>query len=192
MFFLFILLFITSCQKSIPIVIDGESDYVVIIPFEAKKADSTAASYLTKYIREMTGAELPITTDQAVPEVHEFCIGNTNRNAFPYDSFAPDGFLLGTDGEKVFIAGGAHKGPVYGVIELLERWGCRMFSPTESYIPNKEELILEAFMVMDEPANNLRIINGKMTADPEFVDWLRITTIPEVAPQDIMYTLFTG
>jgi len=181
-FLLFISIIFSSCQQNIKIVEEGVSKYTIIIPQKASKSDSTAAHYLSKYIKEMTGADLPVSNDLEEPKDYEFCIGNTNRNAFPYHGFVPDGFIIGSEGEKIFIAGGSHKGPIYGVIELLERWGCRMFSPTETFIPKVNDLHLAPITFMDAPKNNLRIINGRMTSDPEFVDWLRITTIPEVAP----------
>jgi len=173
---------LTSCQENIIIVNDGRSEYTIIIPEGAIKADSTAANYLSKYIREMTGAEIPVMSDAVAPSDHEICIGNTNRNELTYKDFPPDGFLIFVQEKKIYIGGGSHKGPIYGVVELLQRWGCRRFSPNETYIPKMEELSFSPIKIIDAPANSLRIINGKMTADPEFVDWLRITTIPEVAP----------
>lgn len=175
-------LLITSCQENIHIVNDGRSNYTIIIPEQASKSDSTAAQYLSTYIRKITGAEIPVMSDSVAPANHEICIGNTNRLKLPAEGFSPDGFILVSEGEKIFIGGGAHKGCIYGVIELLERWGCRKFSPDESYIPKSETLSLAPIKFADEPANALRIINGEMTKDQEFADWLRITTIPEVAP----------
>ena len=180
--FLLISILITSCQQSINIANDGNSNYTIIIPQNAGKTDSTAASYLSKYISEMTEADIPVLHDSVAPGDFEICIGNTNRYDFSEEEFAPDGFAIKSLDDNLFVAGGDGKGTIYGVIELLERWGCRMFSPDEMYIPKYDELSLDPIDFYDSPANSLRIINGKMTADPEFVDWLRITTIPEVSP----------
>ena len=180
--FLLISVLITSCQQSINIANDGNSNYTITIPQNAGKSDSTAASYLSKYIGQMCGAYIPVLQDSSAPGDYEICIGNTNRFDFSKEEFAPDGFVIKSLDDKLFIAGGGDKGTIYGVIELLERWGCRMFSPDEMYIPKYDELSLDQIDFYDSPANSLRIINGKMTADPEFVDWLRITTIPEVSP----------
>ncbi len=179
---LFISIMIGSCHQDMKIVEKGFSKYTIIIPQEANKSDSTAAYYLSKYIRSMTGAEIPIKSDIVAPAVHEICIGNTMRHKLPNKGFPRDGFLIISKEKKIYIGGGSHKGTIYGVIELLERWGCRRFSPTEAHIPKMDDLSFAPIEVLDAPTNSLRIINGKMTTDPEFVDWLRITTIPEVAP----------
>lgn len=179
--FIFLLL-LSSCQQNISIVKDGISEYSIIIPEKASRADSTAAQYLSKYIIQMSGAELKVSSDTLAPSDFEICIGNTNRHSYPYDGFQADAFLITPEEEKIFIAGGSHKGTIYGVIELLEVWGCRRFSPDEIFIPQRSDLNLAPVKIFDKPANTLRIINGKMTSDAEFADWLRITTIPEVAP----------
>ncbi len=175
-------LFITSCRHDINIVKNGKSIYTVIIPVEATKSDSTAARYLTRYISEMSGADIPVFTDNTPPGNHEICIGNTNRGASLHDSLAPDAYHIMTNDRKVFIYGGSHKGTIYAVIDLLEGWGCRRFSPEEYYIPTVKTLSLSPVDRTGIPANDLRIINGVMTGDPEYADWLRISTIPEVFP----------
>ena len=179
---LWISLLITSCQQDINIAHNGKSSYTIIIPQDAGKNDSTAASYLSKYIREMSGADIPILHDSVAPNANEICIGNTNRYDFPNEVFAPDGFRIKSLDNKLFVVGGNNKGTIYGVIKLLEGWGCRKFSPDEMYIPEYNELSLDPIDFNDSPANTLRIINGKMTADQEYADWLRISTISEIFP----------
>jgi len=180
--FLLISVLFTSCQKGLRITNEGKSNYVIIIPTKSNKSDSTAASYLSKYISEMTELDIPVLHDSAAPGNFEICIGNTNRFDFSKEEFAPDAFRIRSMDEKLFIVGGNRKGTIYGVIDLLEQWGCRKFSSDESHIPKYDHLDLDPIDRYNAPANDLRIINGKMTANPEFVDWLRITTIPEVAP----------
>ncbi|MEN8224442.1 MAG: DUF4838 domain-containing protein [Bacteroidota bacterium] len=170
-----------SCKKEINIVNDGESRHAIIISQNACKSDSTAALYLAKYILDMTGADIPVFHDSSPSTEFEICLGSTNRHEFD-ESFQPDGYRVMTEGNKLFIAGGDQKGIIYGVIDLLERWGCRRFSPDEMYIPSMDKLSLEAINIYNLPANSLRIINGQMTKDPEFADWLRISTIQETFP----------
>ena len=129
----------------------------------------------------MTGLEIPVLEDSSPANDFEICIGQTNRRETA-DKLAPDAYSILTEGNTLFINGGKNKGTIYGVIDLLERWGCRKFSPTEKYIPSYDQLDIPALDFTNTPLNSLRIINGHMTADEEFSDWLRITTIPEIAP----------
>ena len=174
-------LFITSCDNSLKITDSGQSAYTIIIPEHASYADSTAASYLAKYIHQMTGVDILVHDDRSPESAFEICIGRTNRFD-PIDDLEPDAFVVKFADNKMINAGGKNKGSIYAVIELLERWGCRKFSPTESYIPTHDILSISPVGLADSPLNGMRIINGQMTTDDEYADWLRITTIPEVAP----------
>ncbi|MBN2172540.1 MAG: DUF4838 domain-containing protein [Bacteroidales bacterium] len=169
-------------SQHLNIVMDGSTNYTIIIPKQASKNDSVAASYLSEYILKMTGVSIPVFKDDRPRENFEINIGNTNRQNFAENHLPPDGFGIKTSGNHLMISGGSHKGTIYGVIELLERWGCRKFSPDEIHVPAYDNLILPQINFRDEPANELRIINGRMTIDPEFVDWLRISTIGEMSP----------
>ena len=181
LFLLLISLSVFSCNRPFEVVRNGESEFVIIIPQDAGRHDSTAAKYLSTYLRVMTGAAIPVLSDAEPAGRYEFCLGNTNRlNSGP--PVAPDAYSIITEGQKVHIYGGEGKGVIYGTIELLERWGCRKFSPTEANIPHYDRLTMDRLNVHRSPKNHLRILNGRMTQDPEFADWLRIATIPEVAP----------
>ena len=177
-----IIILLASCRQEFNFVHHGKTDYSIIIPHKYGKSDSIAAGYLAKYIQEMTGVKIPVLTDSEEPNEYEICIGHTNRFDFSNEVFDPDGFLIKTQDKKLFIVGGDHKGAIYGVIKLLEKWGCRKFSPNEEFIPTYEELAFIPIDFRDAPANELRIINGHMTSDHEFVDWLRISTIAEMSP----------
>ena len=170
-----------SCSNSLEVVKHGSSDYVIIIPQVATTNDSTAASYLVEYIGAMTGMQLEIMTDAVSHGKNEICIGKTNRSANEND-LAPDAYHIYTEANKIFISGGAGKGVIYGVIGLLEKWGCKRFSPDEVNIPYHTVLRLGETDITCSPKNQLRILNGRMTQDAEFADWLRVATIPEVAP----------
>jgi hypothetical protein len=177
-----LIMILSSCQDRIELASKGESIYSIIIPEDYTASDSLAAGYLSDYIFKMTGASLPIILDTIASSEYEICIGNTNRKDFNSGEMAEDAYIVQTDVEKIFIVGGTHKGTVYGVIDLLEYWGCRRFSPEEAYVPEINELMLPDINIHDEPLNTLRVINGYMTRDPEFSDWLRISTIQEFSP----------
>jgi hypothetical protein len=175
-------LILSACNQRLTIVDQNKSPYTIILPANATAGDSAAARYLVSAISEMTGVELPVVTDEQPEGKHEICIGPTTRTAPELAPEHPDGYRIKTEDDKLMITGGSGKGTIYGVIDLLETWGYRKFSPAESFIPQVEELTLQPMDHADEPANSLRIINGRMTQDNEFVDWLRVSTIAEMSP----------
>ena len=42
---------------------DGHSDYSIVLPADASKSETTAAKELQEYLRQISGATLPIVTD---------------------------------------------------------------------------------------------------------------------------------
>lgn len=177
-----ILMLISSCQDRIEIAHSGQSKYAIVIPEDYSYADSVAASYLSKYIFQMTSSIIPVMLDTAAEGEYEICIGNTNRKETADENPGIDSYIIQTDSPKLFISGAKPKGTVYGVIDLLEYWGCRRFDPGEAYVPKVKSLVLPQLYISEEPKNTLRVLNGHMTADPEFADWLRISTISEFSP----------
>ncbi|MDT8393003.1 MAG: DUF4838 domain-containing protein [Bacteroidales bacterium] len=171
-----------SCQQVTEIASNGQSEYHIIIPADYEPDDSIAAEYLSEYVLQMTGAGIPVVSDTAAVSAREICIGNTNRTKIPGDEMPPGAYHIFLRNHKLFITGGEQKGTVYGVIDLLEHWGCRRFSPDEAYVPEYEKLVLDDTDVYEAPMNSMRVLNGKMTLDPGFADWLRITSIPEFSP----------
>jgi hypothetical protein len=175
-----------AMSQNIQIVQNGKSDFVIIVPKQSGNSDSIAAIYLQQYILQMTGVSVPIFSDDTPERTLEISIGATNRlgkeELKTTQNLHPDGYFIRPSNNKIHILGGSNKGSIYGVITLLENWGCRKFSPGEAFVPTLENLSLSPVVIRDEPKNDLRIINGRMTNDPEYVDWLRITTIKELSP----------
>ena len=59
------------------------SGYQVVIPAGASTAAMYAATELVKYVKKITGTELPVVTDDAPAQDKEILIGKTNRFGTP-------------------------------------------------------------------------------------------------------------
>ena len=66
-------------MKNLNLVVDGVSEYVIVRGENASPSEVTAASELQSYLKQISGAELPIVTDSAEPVVKEIVVGKTNR-----------------------------------------------------------------------------------------------------------------
>ena len=174
-------------QKSILLVQGGKSHYSIVIPLKPTPADTRAAEILRQAIMKISGAELPIRTDHSAAGRFEISIGNTNRLKSITDKEIltkvkdADGFAVFSEKEKIYILGGTHKGAIYGVTSLLEKYlGCRKFSPNFEYYPKLGDIQLPPIKFVDKPFNSLRIINGTFSLDPDYQDWQRLDNIDEV------------
>jgi len=87
-----------------------------------------------------------------------------------------DGFVATTSTGNLYVCGGGGRGVVYGVVHLLEKYfGCRRFSPTAEVFPKRDDLFLGCILEADNPANDVRAVDGEFSLDPDYRDWLRLT-----------------
>lgn len=126
----------------------GRSEFVIVVADDASPSTKYAAQELQRWLREMTGATLPIVSDEGQPRPHEIILGdNAHLRRLKVDvdfaKLGKEGYVLRTQGPHLVIAGGALRGNLYGVYGLLEdHLGCRWFTPTVSRIPHVERLVV--------------------------------------------------
>lgn len=99
-----------------------------------------AGGELRRYIREMSGADLRAAADAATDPV--IVIGlrdelsTEDRAVLPPSAPGCDGYAIAVLAAKagrparIVIGGDNGRGAIYGVYDLLERFGCRFFYPT--------------------------------------------------------------
>ena len=115
----------TSAELSdtVELVKDGVSEYVIVRGENATDYEIKAANELQSYLKQISGAELPIVTDSAAAAEKEIVIGVTNREAegqFDRAELEDDGFIIKTDAGKLWLIGGERAGTLFAVYELLE------------------------------------------------------------------------
>lgn len=141
---------------------NGKSDYKVVVSAQASPSERLAAKEFVSFIKQITGAELPVAEDTAPEEKHEVLIGYTARECVAYgkvslDQCGDEGFIIKADGEKLVIAGGRLRGTLYGVYTFLEDYtGCRWFTPKLSRIPKKSDILIPEISRFEKPALEYR------------------------------------
>ena len=110
----------------------------IVIPSDATEQETYASEELRNYLDLMTSAVFDIA--KAPVEGPQIALGRA-AHAFiaPDDGLGEDGFILRTLPGAIAIAGGK-RGVIYGVYELLERLGCRFFTPESEKVPCRVEL----------------------------------------------------
>ena len=137
---------------------NGKSDYSIVIAPDASQSERHGAEELQKFLEQMSGARLPITTD---PRRRMVLVGNSaaleNLNLrIPFADLGPEGFALKTSGHNVVIAGGRLRGSMYGVYTFLEKLGCRWFTPELSRIPKTRTITVGPLDEKQTPAFEYR------------------------------------
>lgn len=121
-----------------------DSFYQIIYPQNPTPSLKFAARELKKYLFTITGAMIPEFQDNRHVEDKEIVIGFTSRGGYSeseMEELGKEGFIIKTEGERIFIIGSGVRGALYGVYTFLENYcGCRFYTNDFEKIPRNEEL----------------------------------------------------
>ncbi len=140
----------------------GRSSYSIVVATNALPSERYAATELQSYLEKISGAKLPIVTDDVRPGSREILLGDNAHlrklgSKVDFAGLGTDGFVLRTAGDRLIIAGGKPRGTLYGVYELLEqKLGVRWFTPEVESVPRTNHILLPALDQTNVPALEYR------------------------------------
>ncbi|NUQ64121.1 MAG: DUF4838 domain-containing protein [Pirellulales bacterium] len=141
---------------------NGQSPYRIVVAENASPSTKHGAEELQKFLAEMTGARLPIVSDQEPAGPREIFLGDSARframkTGIDPASLGREGYVIRAVGAHLVIAGGSVRGNLYGVYGFLEdHLGCRWFTPDCSRIPKRPRLAIGAIDDRQVPALEYR------------------------------------
>ncbi|MBS2034750.1 DUF4838 domain-containing protein [bacterium] len=176
-------LFVIGVARGEPIelVKDGKSSAYILVRAEAGRWERQAAQDLAIVVRKMTGASLPVVNRQQ--EGFPIVVGDLARPrlAEQLERVIPkqpvlrsDAIALAVDSQGLYLAGSNDDSHYFAVAELMRRWGCRWYLPTDlgECIPQQTSLSLEPFSYSYAPPFEVRGYwiswNGDRTGYEEF------------------------
>ena len=127
---------------------NGQSAYQIVLADDASPSTRHGAEELQTFLQQMTGATLPIVSDQQPQGPKEIILGDNAHLqklglAIDFNVLGNEGYVIRSVGDSLVIAGGALRGNMYGVYGLLENHlGCRWFAPGVSRIPKSTRLAI--------------------------------------------------
>lgn len=141
----------------------GPEGCVIVRPAGASPSQVYAADELRRFVGEMTGVPLPIVSDDGPLPARAILLGDTRHTgrllggAVDLAALGDDGFRLKTCPPHVLVVGGPVRGTLYGVYELLERFGgCRWYTSWHSVIPAREAFTVPPLDETQRPAFVMR------------------------------------
>jgi hypothetical protein len=136
---------------------NGKSKYVIVVNDDAFYSEKTAAAELHDYLKQISGADIPVTNK----------VSSTEKNViigFDEASFKElgismkqpeeddEGFTCFSDKGNIFIYGGSHRGTMYGVYSFLEKlFGVRWYAPDCTIVPKMNKFKFKDFSWSEEP-----------------------------------------
>jgi hypothetical protein len=163
----------TLASNKINLVVKGKSNYRIVLPAQATKWDSLASKELQKYLKDISGAELPIINANSSGKGNEIILGHDGK-------IKKDGFSIKTAGGNLEITGGPERGSLNGIYSFLEKYlGCRMYSASVKVIPVKKNISLPQINIKEEPVFEYRDVHYKNAFDPDYSHWHKLYSDPE-------------
>lgn len=172
----------------------GITGYRIVIPAQANPAEKSAAQQLQRYLSGIqsvspsvsnpTNTAPPATSLVPIVEENEFhgnhaiYIGQTNYAKARKIDFAhlhADGYQYKSTGTDFIIAGGAGKGILYGVYDLLEAMGFRKYSPDYTAAPKAETMQFPKTDITFVPRVTYRTTSYSQMGDQDFSEWQKIS-----------------
>ncbi len=160
-----------SASASAYIVKNGKS--VGRIVYSDERPEYVTAAYLLQnFIKKVSGAEIPVSTEIKKIKKGDVVIGVGDQNGL-----TDDAFRITADGKGVvYIASGGGKGSVYGVITLLERYaGVNCYGAHEYDYTHKSDIVIPDLNLTETPAFHYRQTqNYGLNADSIYRLWMRV------------------
>lgn len=144
---------------------ENKTDYKIVIPEGAAEVIWHAAEELKRFLKEISGADFPVSTESRIKEGQEKCLllvgcGYLCRKIVPQEEIkrlGEEGFLIRTVGKYLVITGYTGRGTLYGVYGFLKKnLGCRWFAPEVSHVPKRRRLVIEDTDITEIPALEYR------------------------------------
>ena len=137
--------------------------YSIVRPAAASPSQTYAAEELQKFVEQMTGVRVPVITDDAPLPARAILLGDTRHTAqllggrVDLTNLGEDGFRLKTCAPHLLILGSPIRGALYGVYDLLERFGgCRWYTSWHCVIPKLDAWTIPAIDETQKPAFAMR------------------------------------
>ena len=141
---------------------NGQSEYAIVLCDDASVSEKTAAEELQAYLRQISGAELPLVNSEELEDgrKHIFIGFNKEYAALcgvetPEDD--NEGYTYRTVGDNIWIYGGKKRGTMYGVYSFLENeFGVRWYTMDYTKIPKANSWRLKNLCHSEEPVARFR------------------------------------
>lgn len=189
-----------AAQDVLKVVDDGKTKTVVVVDAKAGRWEKQAAADLVKYIEVMSGAKPALADTEAAAaaalktDAPLIIVGGAALAADPTLQQAlakvakkdpvlrADAIALRRAANRVYVAGTNDDSHYYAATELLRRWGCRWYLPTDigACIPDTKTLAVGALEYAYAPPFEVRNYwiswNGSTDGYEDFVHRNYMTT----------------
>ena len=167
---------------------DGASDYQIVLPEKATEVEKFAANELQHFIKEASGATLPVRTESGDPSGGKYLyVGNTAASvaagvAPTYEQVQFNGFVIRVVEDDCYLRGYADYGTRNAVYEFLTyAFDYECYAADEIKLQKTKSANLLAFDLTVTPTFDWREVNyGEIIRNPEQCYRMRFNATEEI------------
>lgn len=153
-------------------------------------ADREAAKLMSRYIKEISGANVAIFPKKTKIKGGDIVIGVANE--FSDSKITTDGFSIKTNDGNLRVLSGDGYGALYGVCEVLEKYfGVKHWAPNAIDVPKRTDMTIAGNIdYLTNPAFEYRQTNGYGQDDAEYKMFHRLKLPKEVFAENMWVHTF--
>lgn len=162
---------VVGISANITIVKNGKAAGKIIYS-DQRSEYFTAAKLLQDFIKRVSGAEVPVTSEFKKAKKGDIVIGYGDS-----EGLTDDAFIIKTDDKgMISILSGGGKGSVYGAVTLLEKYlGVNCYGANEYDYKHLSDIVLPAINITETPAFHYRQTqNYGLRNDSVYRLWMRL------------------
>lgn len=168
---------VKGAGRELTLVEAGRAAAVIVLPPGASATERHAAEELRFYLKEISGATLPIAQTGVPGAAKKIRLAVVPGGAA---NLGPEGFQILTRGDELLITGGGPRGLLYGVHALLEeQFGCRWFATDATRIPKQATVKLPPLAIAGQPRFEYRQVMGACGLDADWAVHNRVNAGPD-------------
>lgn len=146
--------------KPMTLVRDGKPVFSIVLPATATPVEKSAAADLQRWVKEITGATLPVTGNAGTADVIRIVTD---------PSFEPEAYRIAAEEHSLTLTGSPGRGVMNAIYALLEEdIGCRWYTKTDTRLPHTSTLTVAPVPRTYAPRLKLRDPFFFVSFDP---DW---------------------
>ncbi|HEU0226658.1 MAG TPA: DUF4838 domain-containing protein, partial [Arachidicoccus soli] len=169
--------------KTIILVAKGNSSFEIVLPKNATKVEKQSANILQHFIKDISGASLPIIAEDIYKGQGAIFIGHTMHSAKNvYDAIKGEGFVINSDTKDIYIVGGSGQGTLYGIYSFLEDFlGCHKFSNSKATFPQEANISIPTDLhINEDPDFVYREAYYPQSEDDQYLQWHRLQRLDDL------------
>ena len=135
---------------AVVLVQDGQAAAAIIVSDDASETVRYAAAELARYIKQISGASLPVVTAGA-------SVAGTPVHVGPAETQQPEAISIHVGNDGVRIGGDGDRGTLFAAYRFLEEaLGCRWLALDQEYVPTIATIDLAPMELTTAPVFNMR------------------------------------